>query len=300
MIRRSGFWIGAALAGVLVLVTGLALDGVMHARNPNLVHEEGLFTLSNPGHLLIFIGTAVATGAMILAGWLAAASAPVRVSVAIAGIGVVGGAGLILLWAARQPVAAAPAPRAATHAAPAQAPAHDHQVPPDTARATPEQAAAAAKLLADTKAAMVRFNDLAAATADGYLPVTPPGLPIVHYVNPAYMNDGRILDPQHPESLIYVNTRHGAVLVGAMYLMPATGMPGPDIGGPLTPWHKHTNLCFATDTGMIVALTDATGACPAGTVNRMTPEMLHVWIVDNPEGPFSENMNPAALAAAIR
>ena len=34
--------------------------------------------------------------------------------------------------------------------------------------------------------------------------------------------------------------------------------------------------------------------CTNGTWSR-TPEMLHVWLVDNPNGVFSDDMEPAAL-----
>jgi hypothetical protein len=85
------------------------------------------------------------------------------------------------------------------------------------------------------------------------------------------------------------------VLVGAMYMMPRVGVPGPQVGGALTRWHAHSDLCFATATGVIVGRLGVDGACPADSVNFPTPEMLHVWLVENPEGPFGEDMSPAAL-----
>jgi hypothetical protein len=128
--------------------------------------------------------------------------------------------------------------------------------------------------------------------------VTPPSATIVHYVKPDYMRDGRVLDPEHVESLVYVNTDRGAVLAAAMYMMPAARMPGPAIGGPLTRWHSHTNLCFDR-AGVIVGFADALDRCAPGTAHRLTPEMLHVWLVDNPDGPFSDDMEPEAVQALV-
>jgi hypothetical protein len=69
-----------------------------------------------------------------------------------------------------------------------------------------------------------------------------------------------------------------------MYILPSYGYRIPDVGGSLTPWHNHGDLCFGTG-GLIVGTT-ANGACPPGSSNIKTPDMLHVWIVDHPDGPF--------------
>jgi hypothetical protein len=93
------------------------------------------------------------------------------------------------------------------------------------------------------------------------------------------------------------------VLIGAMYMMPRRGEPGPQIGGPLTVWHQHSNLCFDNVTGMAVAFvhsgffdgSDKSGSCPRGSTNKTTPQMLHVWLIDNPGGPFALDMDPDVL-----
>ena len=77
------------------------------------------------------------------------------------------------------------------------------------------------------------------------------------------------------------------ILLGAMFLM-ESGQPGPMVGGCLTQWHVHENLCLADQGGRMVGVVDANGSCPAGSSNRVTPEMLHVWGIDIPGGPFSE------------
>jgi hypothetical protein len=61
----------------------------------------------------------------------------------------------------------------------------------------------------------------------------------------------------------------------------------PDIAGSLTQWHDHRNLCWQ---GLRVVATTPDGTqagCPAGTELRLTPPMLHVWVVPNECGPFA-------------
>src|SRR2546430_17623355 len=55
-MRRTAAFLSAGLLGVAALLGGLALDSYLHARDPGLAHREGLFTLGNPGHVLLGIG----------------------------------------------------------------------------------------------------------------------------------------------------------------------------------------------------------------------------------------------------
>lgn len=160
--------------------------------------------------------------------------------------------------------------------------------------ATAQQRAAAAQLAAATRVGIARYADIRLALADGYRPATAPAAATVHYRNPAYVADGRVLDPTRPEELVYANTAGGPRLLGAMYLLAKPGLPGPDIGGPLTRWHVHTNLCIGPGAA-IVGIVSPFGLCPAGSVNVATPAMLHVWSVESPGGPFGE-LDPAFLA----
>ena len=170
---------------------------------------------------------------------------------------------------------------------------HDHGA---AVAVTEAELEAATLLVADTKTGVARFEDLEAAKADGYYQVAPPRNGLVHYLNSAYNRDGRILDPERPESLIYLDLTDGTwMLVGAMYRMPVPDQPGPRVGGPLTAWHSHNNLCRAE--GRVVAVA-VDGACPKGELGA-TPEMLHVWLVENPDGVFSDDMEPAGLLAIV-
>jgi hypothetical protein len=292
MTRTAAFLL-AGLLGVVTLLSGLGLDSYLHARDPGLIHREGLFTLTNPGHLLLGMGiglvvfgvvgaayTSLPYGLWVRRGLLAGSLALIVLS------GSIGGWAASVEWSR---------PKPATHA-------HSN------AAARPFSAAelqAATKLMVETRAAVARYSDQKAAIAAGYEPAEPLDLSVVHFVNSAYMTDADILRPDHVQSLIYYNTKRGPVLIGAMYMMPRLGMAGPEVGGPLTSWHHHDNLCFDRATGKIVAFTrdgnsdDKSGTCPRGSSNRSTPEMLHVWVVENPAGPFDGDMDPVALKALI-
>ena len=100
------------------------------------------------------------------------------------------------------------------------------------------------------------------------------------------------LDPDHPESLVYVPQPDGSKqLVSAMYMLPDTVALAdvPDIGGKLMQWHIHDNLCFTTDpvAPQVAGITSADGTCRAGLTKLPTAPMIHVWITPNKCGPFS-------------
>jgi hypothetical protein len=102
------------------------------------------------------------------------------------------------------------------------------------------------------------------------------------------MGDGDILDPDKPESLVFDTTVQPKKLVAAMFMLnPGDSLDSvPDVGGALTQWHIHNNLCFTTG-GTVAGLTDAEGKCHAPLVNGPQTPMMHVWIVPNVCGPFA-------------
>jgi hypothetical protein len=147
----------------------------------------------------------------------------------------------------------------------------------------------AAVTLADTSwQDAKKYQSLAAAKAAGYVPVTPAGRPVVHYMSKASyratLMGGPVLDLAEPQSLVYANTPNGAVLAAAMYIT-SPGGPTPQPGGCLTQWHVHTNLCVTRSRGVVGALKPGSSACPAGSQNRVTPPMMHIWFVPIPGGP---------------
>jgi hypothetical protein len=311
--KVPGF-LAAGVVGVAALLLGQAWDFYLHAADPTLAHREGIFALTNPGHLLLGVGLV-----LVVVGVLGAAYSTLplghwwRRSFLMGFLALIIASGATAGWAASIELSAQQRLNAADHQ---QALSAGH--PPGTGAGhagsaqllvRAAQLQAANRLYEQTRAAVQRYRDLAAAIAAGYQPMEPPDLEIAHYVNRAYFTDQDILKPEHVQSLIYFNTKKGPVLIGAMYIMPRWGMPGPQIGGALTTWHQHNDLCFDKKTNMVVAFAGAGGAfldrpgwsrsCPPGSSKQDTPEMLHVWLIDNPNGPFDTDMDPADVGAIL-
>jgi hypothetical protein len=170
-----------------------------------------------------------------------------------------------------------------------------------TAPPTAAQVIAAGQLIKHTGASLARYRSVHVAFAAGYTYVLRTnGEEHLLYDggNPAYAG----LDPQHPSSLVYaINVPHHApILLGAMYIEDGHAN-GPQVGGSLTRWHAHLVVCQGgkpTIAGFGVQLR---GFCNPGTWHdRYTAQMLHVWVVPYPGGPFSDDLSAAATNAAVR
>ena len=147
-----------------------------------------------------------------------------------------------------------------------------------------------------------KYQSLAVAKAAGYVPITPSGAMVVHYLNRAYYQQvlagGPVLNYQEPQSLVYANTPNGAVLVAAMYITSYHG-PTPQPGGCLTQWHVHTNLCLTGALDVVGSVGPGQPGCPPGSVNKVTPAMIHVWFVPIPGGPTAiDAPDPQVVHAA--
>jgi hypothetical protein len=161
----------------------------------------------------------------------------------------------------------------------------------DDPRLTKKQRLAATELLTATRAALARFPDEAAIVAAGYRSIGD-GRRVggfEHFVNAAYMRDGRELDPNAMESIVMQRQADGTKKVmSAMYILETgkTMADVPEIAGELTTWHDHQNLCWdATGTRLAGVLVN--GQCQPGGTFRPTPPMIHVWVDDPPCGPFT-------------
>jgi hypothetical protein len=165
---------------------------------------------------------------------------------------------------------------------------------------TPAQIEAANRLLADTKAAIHPFEDWHQAWVAGYRPGNSASMPSTHWMNQRYVDAGYVMDPHRPQGLVYANTHHGPVLIGAMFQMKGINQFGPDPGGPLTAWHQHENICI-TPFGFEFSLMTPFSNCAFGAIDISVSPMLHVWIVDNPHGgPFAVDIDPSVVAALDR
>ena len=152
---------------------------------------------------------------------------------------------------------------------------------------TPQQQAAAENLLAITILRLPKFADPEAVGAMGFVSIGDGFLGHEHYLNVANMNDDRILDPDYPESLVFDTTVSPKKLVAAMYMLNEgdTLDDVPELGGKLTQWHVHDNLCF--NGPRVAGLTDADGNCGPGLTKGAATPMIHVWTEPHPCGPFA-------------
>ena len=165
--------------------------------------------------------------------------------------------------------------------------------------ATPDQVAAAAQLYAETKGATMAYEDWHHAWAAGYRPGGNTSMPSTHWMNDAYVKAGYVMDPHRPQGLVYANSKHGPVLLGAMFQMPHINQFGPDPGGPLTAWHQHENLCV-TPLGLEFSLMTPYAICPIGSIDISVSPMLHVWFFKTSGGPFAVDIDSSVVAAVDR
>lgn len=154
---------------------------------------------------------------------------------------------------------------------------------------TEAQQARAENLVAATLTALPKWSDPLTAEAGGYFSIGDGAITgYEHYINPTFQSDGHVLDPERPESLVYQHIDGTRKLVAAMYMAePGTTLETtPELGGALTQWHIHDNLCF-TPAGGVAGLTDGAGKCAPGLIKPEAVPMIHVWIIGHPCGPFA-------------
>ena len=157
-------------------------------------------------------------------------------------------------------------------------------------RVTKEQRANAQRLIDVTAAAMKKFPDEQSLLAAGYRSINDSITGFEHFVQWGYLADGQELNPERIESIVMkMPTAPGEkkIVASAMYILERgkTMADVPEIGGALTTWHDHQNLCWDS-AGHVVGLLRNGQCVPAGTF-APTPPMLHVWMVEHECGPFA-------------
>jgi hypothetical protein len=178
--------------------------------------------------------------------------------------------------------------------------AHHLRQYPDIALATAAQGAAAERLLATLSTAALRWRTPrdAAAGFDMHTARRAAGDKTPHYLqaeNRRFAHDGRYLDPQRPEALIYANVPgHALVLIGVMFSMPR-GIHGPTPAGPIARWHFH-RVCARGNLRGLKPRAD--GTCPSGETLREGSEMLHVWFTDDQRSAYAIHAPEPELCTA--
>jgi len=183
----------------------------------------------------------------------------------------------------------------ATAAPAAVAKPYDPSLPIDlsgTPGVTPQQQAAAENLIAVTLVDLPQWSDYRVAEAAGFQSIGDSATGHEHFVQWDWIEDDVILDPDHPESLVYEPQPDGSKkLVSAMYMTASTVAleDVPNIGGDLMQWHIHNNLCYSgwPEHPRVAGVTSENGGCPNGLVNPPPAPMIHVWIVSQECGPFA-------------
>jgi hypothetical protein len=149
----------------------------------------------------------------------------------------------------------------------------------------------AEQLVTDTILKLPKYRNPATAYAAGYRTVADQATGYEHYVNWPLLHDGRNLDADHPESLVYRVNGGQRTLVAAMYVLePNYTLDNlPDVGGPLTQFHVHGDLCWAgqPNAWTVASVAPPPQQCPAGTTRMLSQPMLHTWITGTPCGPFA-------------
>jgi hypothetical protein len=180
----------------------------------------------------------------------------------------------------------------------------DMQMYGNTNAPTAAQVQAAANLIKETDASLVRFEDVNTAIAAGYtFRLATNGEEHLLYAgdDPAEAAVYQGLNPQDPSSLVYATDvkGHAPILLGAMYLM-RKGVNGPQVGGGLTRWHSHLEVCQGGNV-IIAGFGVEMGQCdPSTWKDQYTAQMLHVWVVPYPGGVFSDDLSTAATTSAAQ
>lgn len=159
------------------------------------------------------------------------------------------------------------------------------------------QVAEAEALVTATLLKLPQFKDVATVEAMGYRSIGDAVTGFEHFIKWELISDGRVLDPDYPESLVFrVNLGTGEKTLAAAMFMANQGdtlQTVPPLGGALVQWHVHNDLCFRGEPNAwrVGGRVGPDGRCRPGTfrLGGETGElpMVHVWIIPHKCGPFA-------------
>ena len=294
---------GRALAVLGAVINLVLFGGWVLAKTKGLSFVDGL-DVAEPVQFADSLAAGLALLSGLAAGWVALGrpvrrGRPVLVAAIVVVLAAVSVPGMVEagnhVHAEAQAVVVNAAGQAALVPATAAVPTkpYDPTLPIDlggVAGVTPQQQARAENLVAINVLRLPQWADPATAEAAGYHSIGDEVTGFEHFINWSYLDDSHVLDPDHPESIVYSVRGTVRTLVSAMYMLPpgSTLDTVPDIGGALTQWHIHDNLCFTAGSApQVVGLTNSAGKCDLPTVPLQPVPMIHVWIVPSACGPFS-------------
>lgn len=158
--------------------------------------------------------------------------------------------------------------------------------------------------LEQARAVAMQYPTVADATAAGYYLAGgfAPGSG-AHYVGRGGFTSATTFDPTKPPTFIYDGTSPDSRIVGLMYLSIGADVAPEGFAGPNDHWHRHSGVCvkFGGPNGLEVPfpadadVTQQQCAEVQGSYMKITPYMVHAWVVpswESPQGVFShENPN---------
>ncbi len=128
-------------------------------------------------------------------------------------------------------------------------------------------------LVAQTTIALQRWADPATAVSGGFVPLGFEPNGVYHYLSQTNIGAPAALDPDRPESIVYGRLPNGSLRpIGAMFMVSKHGERGPRPGGCLMTWHTH--------------------GWPFAEPGKQSVEMIHIWTIPVPGGPFAHESGP--------
>lgn len=119
-----------------------------------------------------------------------------------------------------------------------------------------------------------------------------------HWIQPEYLADEAVLDPDRPESILVDNERWQPI--GVMFIATKGGEPVEDPPAVYTegeddvcaPWHYHTGLPGRFAWWYYRKAFEGEFRTDDRSFPCATPKMLHLWTVPHPEGAYAHGPPP--------